>query len=134
MRSEASLTVTVEFEDVDSYQIAHHTKLVAYLERARVRLFAAAGLDLRLAAGGAHHMVLYELRVDFKKPACLLDQLRVTAWVEELREVKLVLGYRVEGPQGLVCKASTALVFVDPATKGVLPVPAEVAGRLEPRA
>jgi YbgC/YbaW family acyl-CoA thioester hydrolase len=129
MRQEASLEVTVEFEDVDSYQIAHHTKLVAYLERARVRLFAAVGFDLR---PGAHHLVMYELRVDFKKPARLLEVLHVTAWVEELSEVKLTLGYRIQGPAGLVCRAVTALVFVDPATKGVLPVPAEAARLLDP--
>ncbi|HOX42745.1 MAG TPA: thioesterase family protein [Myxococcota bacterium] len=129
MRKEASLEVVVEFEDVDSYQIAHHTKLVAYLERARVRLFAAVGLDLR---AGPFHMVLYELQVDFKKPAQLLDRLQVAAWVEELSEVKLVLGYRIQGPQGLVCKARTALVFVDPASKGILPVPEEAARRLAP--
>ncbi len=37
---EFSIPITVEFEDADSYKIAHHAKLVSYLERARVRYFS----------------------------------------------------------------------------------------------
>ena len=34
-----SYPVTVEYEDVDSYDIVHHPKVLYYFERARVRFF-----------------------------------------------------------------------------------------------
>jgi len=45
-KKEYTFQVTVEFEDVDSYKIAHHTRLIAYLERARVHFLTDLGFDL----------------------------------------------------------------------------------------
>ena len=79
-----SIPVVVEFEDVDLYKIAHHTKLVSYLERCRVRYFSELGFNLH-----SHDMVLvlYHLEVNFKRPAFFQDNLRV---IEENAFVELV--------------------------------------------
>ena len=65
---EYTFPVTVEFEDVDSYRIAHHTKVIAFLERARVHMLADMGLDL---SPGKTHMVLYNLSIRYIKRAKL---------------------------------------------------------------
>jgi len=125
-----TVPVTVEFEDVDAYGIAHHTKLVAYLERARVRLLAELGLDL---ARTDPHLVLYHLDVRFKRTAALRDPLEVTAGVSSVDAVRLVLGYQIRRAGLLIARATTALAFVDGATKAVVPIPEEVRRALEAR-
>ncbi|MCP4642806.1 MAG: acyl-CoA thioesterase [bacterium] len=108
LRKAYRFPVTVEFEDVDSYRIAHHTKLVAYLERARVHLFSALGVDL---SGGPVSPVMYDLQVRFRKPAVLLDQLIVSVFVKEFADFSLVLGYRITRGDDTILRASTSIAF-----------------------
>ena len=112
--------MTVEFEDVDAYGIANHARMVSYLERARLRLFADLGVPL---LGGDVHMVLYDLAVRYKKTAALLDALEVTAWPKSADELRVVIAYSIRRGGRLVATATTALAFVDAATKAIAPVP-----------
>jgi acyl-CoA thioester hydrolase len=123
-----TVPVTVEFEDVDAYGIANHARIVSYLERARVRFFAALGVEL---LGGDAHMVLYDLAVRYKKPAALLDSLEVTCWPKAVDELRLVLAYSVRRGGRLVATATTALAFVDAATKAFVPVPRQLRRALD---
>jgi len=120
-----SMPVTVEFEDVDSYRIAHHTKLVAYLERARVRFLAALGFDLQRDDVS---IVIYSLDMQFKKTARFLDELAVSVAVESAGAFRLVLGYRITRGDDLIAKATTGLAFVEARTKEPIPVPPEFSG------
>jgi len=117
-----TVPVTVEFEDVDAYGIAHHAKLVAYLERARVRFLSELGLDLSRTDV---HLVLYDLAVRFKRTAVLRDVLEVTVSVSSADAVRLVLGYQIRRAGLLIARATTGLAFVDGATKAVVPMPEE---------
>lgn len=119
--------VTVEFEDVDSFHIAHHARLVVYLERARVRLFAEAGL---LEMKGDTHPVLYTLTARFVRPARMLDDLVVSVFVESIEPLKVVLGYRIRRGRELILKASTDIAFRNAKTNKVVPVPDACAGSL----
>lgn len=114
------INVTVEFEDVDSFQIVHHTKLIAYLERVRVHFFNDCGVDL---SGKEMNLVLYNLNVQFKKTARLLNELVIEMFVDKLEEFRFGLGYRIYRDDELITKASTDLAFLDPITKGIIPVP-----------
>jgi acyl-CoA thioester hydrolase len=115
-----SIPVFVEFEDVDSYKIAHHTKLVSYCERCRVRYFSELGFNLD---SSDVVIVLYHLEVNFKKPAFFRDALRVTISVKSYDQYRLVLGYRILRGPDLIVRASTGLCFVDPATKTMIAAP-----------
>jgi acyl-CoA thioester hydrolase len=115
-----SIPVVVEFEDVDLYKIAHHTKLVSYLERCRVRYFSELGFNLH-----SHDMVLvlYHLEVNFKRPAFFQDNLRVTISVRSFDSFRLVLNYKILRGSELIARASTGLCFVDPANKTMIAAP-----------
>jgi acyl-CoA thioester hydrolase len=128
---EHTVTVTVEFEDVDSFRIAHHTKLVGYLERARLRLLTSLGLEL-----GAEGLapVLYELQVRFRKPARLLDRLEVTATVREVEEWKLTLAYRIRRDSELIARASSVIAFAELDSGELRPVPPAMIAALAPGA
>jgi len=123
-----TIPVVVEFEDVDAYGIAHHTKLVAYLERARARFLQSLGVDL---ARTDLHLVLYDLAVRFKRTVALLDSLEVTVSVSSVDAVRLVLAFAIRKEGLLVARATTALAFVDGATKAIVPIPEEVRRALQ---
>ena len=93
-RRELSLNVPicVEFEDIDAYHIVHHVKIVAYLERARLRLLRALGID---PLGLDVAPVLYDLRVRYRKPAKLGDQLDAIVTVRDHDDYRIELRYRI---------------------------------------
>jgi YbgC/YbaW family acyl-CoA thioester hydrolase len=105
---EVSVPVTVEFEDVDSYGIAHHTRLVTFLERARLRLLTSLGAELSGIAP-----VVYEIHVRFRKPARLMDQLTVTARVRGHDEYTLALEYEISREGEAIVKARSVIAFAD---------------------
>lgn len=117
-----SVPITVEFEDVDSYRIAHHTKLVAYLERARLRLLKELGVELYRRDLVP---VLYDLKMKFRQPVRLLDQLEVSVFVKDYSEYELVLGYRLRRDGGTIARATTIIAFADLASGNVAPLPQE---------
>jgi acyl-CoA thioester hydrolase len=122
--------VTVEFEDVDSYRIAHHTKLVAYLERARLRFFQGLGFEL---GPGRVVPVLHEVRMRFSKPARLLDQLEVTVFVESVNDFRLELGYRIRRSGELIARATTVIAFADLEAGGIVAAPEAYVAVLQAR-
>jgi acyl-CoA thioester hydrolase len=118
---EFSMSVTVEFEDVDAYKIAHHTKLVSYLERARVRYFNSLGFDLEAEDMA---VVLYHLDMNFKKPAFFQDVLSVSVSLWSFDNFRMVLHYKIRRDRDLIARAGTGLCFVDPKSKIMIPAPA----------
>jgi acyl-CoA thioester hydrolase len=125
-----TVPITVEFEDVDAYGIANHARLVAYLERARVRLLSGLGLDL---ARSDAHFVLYDLAVRFKRTAALGDRLEMTVKVSSVDAVRLALDYEIRRDGQLVARATTSLAYVDGTAKTVAPLPDEIRRALAPR-
>ncbi len=117
---ELVVPVTVEFEDVDSYRIAHHTKLVAYLERARLRLLSELGVELYRRDLVP---VLYDLKMKFRQPARLLDRLEVAVFVKDYSEYELVLGYKLRRDGETIARATTIIAFADLVTGNVAPLP-----------
>ena len=81
---------TVEFEEVDAYGIAHHSRLICYLERARVRFFKDAGIDV---GDGAFQLVLVDMNLRFISPARFMEEVLVELSVAELRGASLVWNY-----------------------------------------
>ncbi len=115
--------VTVEFEDVDSYGIGHHTKMIAYLERARVRFFAERGYPLQKSEEISVHPVLYNVEMKFKKSVQLMDRLGVAVYIKKAEQYRMILGYSVRRGDELVATASTTIAFVNPQNKKLARVP-----------
>lgn len=115
------MPVTVEFEDVDSYGIAHHTRLVTFLERARLRLLTSLGAELSGVVP-----VVYELHLRFRKPARLMDQLTVTARVRDHDEYTLALEYEIGREGEAIVKARSVIAFADLESGALATLPGEL--------
>ncbi len=116
-----TLPVTVEFEDVDSYGIAHHARLVVYLERARLRFLAACGLSIR---PDDCVPVMYSLQMHFRRPALLMDSLEVSAEVESVDDFRVTMAHRIRRGDDLLVRATCVIAFWDPVARAPAPVPA----------
>ena len=108
--------VHVEFEDVDAYRIAHHTKLIAYLERARVRFFQKYDLDV---IENKYSIVVHKLDIRFANPARFLDDLIVIVSLKSANESRIKLSYRIRKEKQLIAKASSELACVDPTSQRI---------------
>jgi len=100
----------LEFEDVDAYGIAHHTKLIGLLERARVHMFHDQGLSI---AGGELFLVLASMEIKFLLPAKMMDKLVVELVVASLGHVNVVLDYCIKRQEQSILQAKVKLASVD---------------------
>ena len=125
MKTASPVPVTVEFEDVDSYGIAHHSKLVAYLERARLRFLAANGLAL---SGDGCVPVMYSLELHFRRPARLMDALEVSVEVAEADDFRIGLRYAIRRGEEVLVRARSVIAFWDRERDGPAPVPESLRG------
>ncbi len=126
-KKEYEFPVTVEFEDVDSYKIVHHTKFVAYLERARVHFLTDLGFDLH---PGSMSIVLFSLDLRFKKTAQLLDKLVVSVFITSMDEFRLVLGYKIRRGKELLLRGTSGIAFMDSETHQIVPAPEKYAEKM----
>lgn len=119
--------VDVEFEDVDSYGIVHHSKLINYLERARLHFFDSMGFNPgRLP----YNFIIYKVDCRFIRPALLLDRL-----VVELTDIALS-GFHVTVTQRIlrnnepIVKAKIVHALISGKNGEVVPVPPEFQKKL----
>jgi len=120
--------IHVEFEDVDAYQIVHHPKLIAYLERGRVRFFQKYNFDIM---SGRYSIVIHKLDVRFANPAKFLDELKVIVLLKSANQSRIKLSYRIRKDNKLIAKASSELACVDPVTKRITLFPDSLLERLQ---
>ncbi len=101
---------TIEFEDIDSYGIAHHSKLINLLERARVHFFNDEGLSV---SDGKLNLVMASMEVKFIKPAKLLSPLTVHLSVEKLKSASLIWNYKIKEKDKLVMESTVKQASVN---------------------
>ncbi len=112
-------SVRVEFEDVDSYKIAHHTKLLAYLERGRTHYFRRKNLDL----GNLPFAVLVQkVEMRFIGPAILFDQLHVTARIIHCESYKFIVEQKIYRDSRLLAKANVTHALQDFDSLEIIPL------------
>jgi acyl-CoA thioester hydrolase len=108
--NELTFPVTIEFEDVDSYRIVHHTRYIAFCERARVRLFEKIGYDFMREG---IFPVIYDFKIRYVHTARLLDKLIVSTVCTEIEPHRFTLAYRIKNGDKLIVKAQSILTFID---------------------
>ena len=113
----------VEFEDIDIYQIAHHTKIIAYLERCRAHYFHDNNYLLNQNKYG---IVLRDLNVRFRNPLFFMDEVEIVMSVKSLEKLRLIWDYKIL-KQGKTCAtANIEQVVIDLKQKKIVPIPDEI--------
>jgi acyl-CoA thioester hydrolase len=105
-------SVTVAFDEVDMYGIVHHSKLLIYLERARIALFTQGGMTPGGLEETGFGLVLVDATLRFKAPARFPDELVVETLCERVTAATIVLSYRILRGRDVILQATTRLAAI----------------------
>jgi acyl-CoA thioester hydrolase len=112
---EHRFAVRVYFEDTDLTGVVYHANYLRYMERARSDMLALAGIDQRAvfeAGEGAY--ALRDVRVRYRAPAKLSDDLLILSRVTELRAASVHIQQRVMRGETILAEAEVEAAFVAP--------------------
>ena len=104
--------ITVAFDEVDMYGIVHHSKLLVYLERARIALFVDGGVVPGTLEETGFGLILVDVSMRFKAPARFRDELVVETRVERHSPVTVTFAYRILRGDEVLLEATTRLAAV----------------------
>lgn len=123
-----SYPVTVEFEDIDSYGIIHHPKLLYYMERARMHYFFDNGLDLKKINFG---LAVRNATISFKQPLFLMDKVIVELRSENISKFRFNFDFTVKKLDKIAITATLELIAIDLSMKKLIPLPGELLEQLK---
>lgn len=127
-RKKFTIPVIVEFEDVDSYKIAHHTKMVAYLERARLRFLGKLGFDIHPKGLS---IVMYNLEMRFKATAKIMDELVVETIIKNVDDYRIDLFSRIMRGDRILARATVGIAFMNERSEQIVPIPDKMMAALK---
>ncbi len=95
-------------EEIYSFQIdfsrhVNNSVYIQWLEKARVKLCAAAGYPLHRMAEIGVLPVLTDTEISYKKPLVMGDTAVVSVWVEEIGGASAWMGYEIRNQAGELC-------------------------------
>lgn len=120
--------VTVEFEDIDAYNIAHHTKILAYCERARVHFLLDNGIDI---ASSEYGVVITNIQAKFRRPLLIFDQIEIELSVKNLDRIKFSWLYKLMKNGKKAVEVVIEQVFIIKETGKMVSIPRDIKAILE---
>lgn len=118
----------VEFEDVDSYGIAHHTKILSYLERARVHFFIDNGIKINDIPFG---LIVRKINIQYKQPLFLLEKIHIELKVKSLNKMSFEWEYKIKKQNKIAVYAIIEQTAINIKEKKLIPIPSEIKTVLE---
>ena len=106
--------LSVYFEDTDAYGIVYYANYLKFMERARSDMIRAVGVDQAaelLSTGSAYAVV--EVRIRYRRPGRLGDDLRVVSTIEQLRASSVDIQQRVMRGTEVLTDAHVTAAFLD---------------------
>ncbi|WP_299982629.1 tol-pal system-associated acyl-CoA thioesterase [uncultured Pseudoteredinibacter sp.] len=112
---EFSLPVRVYIEDTDAGGIVYYVNYLKFMERARTEFMRSNGFDKAAVGGDGQLMVVHSANINYRKPARLDDELKITAKVVQLRRSYLVFAQQVwrQSDNELLCEGEVKVACVD---------------------
>jgi acyl-CoA thioester hydrolase len=105
----------VYFEDTDLTGVVYHANYLRYMERARSDMLLAAGVDQRTTfESGEGAYALRSVRLDYRAPARLGEELNVVSRLVSLRAAAVVIQQRVMRDETIVAQGEVEAAFVSP--------------------
>ena len=107
--------VRVRYAETDAEGVVYYANHFVYMEVGRVNFLRALGLDRAFWEQAGWGIVIVEASCHYHAPARFDDQLRIRAWVEEVRRSSFTFAYDITHAQTgrLIADGRTVQVFVD---------------------
>lgn len=124
---EFSWPVRVYVEDTDAGGIVYYVNYLKFMERARTELLRSFGYDKAGANRESYQFVVHSAEIKYKQPACLDDELRITAVVTKCASASVFFFQSVWRQDELLSEAEIKIACVNGATLKPMPIPSELA-------
>ena len=116
----------VYIEDTDAGGIVFYVNYLKYMERARTEFMRAHGYGKAAIFSSELMFVVRSVKVDYRAPARLDDELIATARIVEHRAAQLTFEQRILRDAEIVCDARVNIVSVDKQTLKPRRIPEEL--------
>ena len=128
-----SFPVRVYWEDTDAGGVVYHAQYLAFLERARSEWMRAQGLGQEaLRTQRDLVFVVRAMQLEFRAPARLDDQLRVSVRLLECRGASFVMVQRIERDGALLVEAKVKIAALRASSFRPCPLPDALSSKLTP--
>lgn len=120
---------TVEFDDLDSYGIIHHPRVLHYFERARVHFLSDNGINLKNFDIG---VVIRNVNLKYKIQLTLLEQVAIEVVIKNLEKYRFEWEFKVKKTDPGSQQGKTAVyglletATIDLKTKKLTPIPDDI--------
>jgi acyl-CoA thioester hydrolase len=103
----------VYFEDTDVAGIVYYANYLRFMERARSDMLRAVGIDQRAAMeAGEGVYAVHEVKIRYRAPARLEDELVVVSQVVQVRAAACVIQQNVMRGDEILTQASVTAAFI----------------------
>ena len=115
--NEYKLELRIYLEDTDAQGIVYYGSYLRFFERGRSEVLESLGVSMAEAARPDCRLVVYEVRVRFRRPAFLGEKLEVTTLMERSSEYRLVFRQQIrrKDQTDILVSAETDIVAIDEA-------------------
>ncbi len=120
------IPMRVYIEDTDAGGIVFYANYLKYMERARTELLRSHGFPKPALVGESGLLVVTSVNVDYKRPATLDDEIKVTAVIEKVARVYVVFKQEVWRDDELLCTGTIKVACVDSTSKRPMSLPQEM--------
>jgi thioesterase-3 len=115
MAEKMKQVVKVRNHHIDAYGHVNNAQYLTYLEDARTDFFEELGFSLAVLAKRNIRIYLTEIRLQFRRPAKLLDYLEIYGWFIEINKRRATWGHEIYNRDTgkLLVSGTTAGMFLE---------------------
>lgn len=114
MKKNAFTRIRVRYGETDQMGVVHHGNYAQFFELARIEWLEGFGISYKAMEAQGIQLPVYELKINYKKPAFFDDRLEIETILKDKPTAKIVFEYIVRNQQGeLLTLGETTLVFTD---------------------
>jgi len=115
--NEYKLELRVYLEDTDAQGIVYHGNYLRFFERGRSEVLEALGVSVAESARPDCRLVVYEMRIRFRRPAFLGEKIEVTTSMERSSQYRMIFRQQIrrKGETEILVSGETDIVAIDEA-------------------
>jgi len=126
IESEFLWPVRVYIEDTDAGGIVYYVNYLRFMERARTEFLRSLGFNKAGANRESFQFVVHSVKIDYKRPAVLDDELQISVEVTQVGGATVVFIQRVFREGSLLAEAEVKIACVDGQSLRPMAIPKEL--------